>query len=219
MSEDFKNSYKIYSNDIKKFGILTTDEEKELYSGLSNCNSNIKVRNELIMSNLRLVMKIANRYKNRGVDLDELVCEGNKGLVTAALKFNTKHNTKFSTYAYFWITEAILTALKENNKWNPTSTKNVLNYDDICVEKDLVVNMNEFEDEYSKEKFNKIINNMNTLGERDSLILKHYFGINGCPEIDVIGLAEMYNVSTVRISNIIEKSIRKLRCDYFEQNQ
>lgn len=66
----------------------------------------------LVESNIRLVMSAANRYRDRGLDIDDLIQEGSLGLMTAARKFDGRRGFKFSTYAYIWITRYIRDALK-----------------------------------------------------------------------------------------------------------
>lgn len=202
----------IYGNDIKKYKLLTIENEKKLCSEM--VNGNLKSRNELITSNLNLVIKIAIKYKNMGVELDELVCEGNKGLITAATRFNPSLDNKFSTYAYFWIKQSILAALDSNKQWSSLSNDNVMNYDDY-TEKDLIVDMNEFEED-EQDGIKDIIRKIDGLPKRDSSIVKHYFGISGYTELNTVELSEKFNISTMRISNIIENSIRKIRCQILE---
>ena len=67
----------------------------------------------LIEQNLRLVLKIANDFLGRGLPWDDLVSEGNRGLMSAAKKFDPKRGTKFSTYSAWWIKQAIRQALAE----------------------------------------------------------------------------------------------------------
>jgi RNA polymerase sigma factor (sigma-70 family) len=202
----------IYGNDIKKYKLLTIENEKKLCFEMAN--GNLKSRNELITSNLSLVIKIATKYKNMGVELDELVCEGNKGLITAATRFNPSLDNKFSTYAYFWIKQSILAALDSNKQWSSLSNDNVMNYDDY-TEKDLIVDMNEFEED-EQDGIKDIIRKIDGLPKRDSSIVKHYFGISGYTELNTVELSEKFNISTMRVSNIIENSIRKIRCQILE---
>jgi RNA polymerase sigma factor (sigma-70 family) len=202
----------IYGNDIKKYKLLTIENEKKLCFEMAN--GNLKSRNELITSNLSLVIKIATKYKNMGVELDELVCEGNKGLITAATRFNPSLDNKFSTYAYFWIKQSILAALESNKQWSSLSNDNVMNYDDY-TEKDLIVDMNEFEED-EQDGIKDIIRKIDGLPKRDSSIVKHYFGISGYTELNTVELSEKFNISTMRVSNIIENSIRKIRCQILE---
>jgi RNA polymerase primary sigma factor len=73
--------------------------------------SDVESRNRIVQENLRLVMQVARRYVNRGLTLDDLVAEGNLGLIRAAEQYDSSYGTKFSTYAMFYIRDAIQSAL------------------------------------------------------------------------------------------------------------
>lgn len=73
-------------------------------------------RNEFIEANLRLVVKIANRYRNRHVSISDLIQEGNLGLLRAVEKFDWKRGFKFSSYATWWIHQAVIRALAEKGR-------------------------------------------------------------------------------------------------------
>ena len=70
-------------------------------------------RNKLVQGNIRLVIHIAKRYANKGVDTEELIQEGSIGLIKAAEKFNRHKGFRFTTYAYWWIQQAIKQALNQ----------------------------------------------------------------------------------------------------------
>lgn len=70
-------------------------------------------RNQLVQGNIRLVMHIAKRYNNKGVDLEELIQEGSLGLIKAAEKYNINKGFRFTTYAYWWIQQSIKNALNQ----------------------------------------------------------------------------------------------------------
>jgi RNA polymerase primary sigma factor len=72
-----------------------------------------KSRNQLVQGNIRLVMHIAKRYSNKGVDTEELIQEGSIGLIKAAEKYNFNKGFRFTTYAYWWIQQAIRNALSQ----------------------------------------------------------------------------------------------------------
>lgn len=72
--------------------------------------------NKVIEANLKFVISVAKKYQGQGLDLDELVSEGNLGLVRAFHKFDTTRGVKFITYGVWWIRQAILNALHENAK-------------------------------------------------------------------------------------------------------
>lgn len=94
-----------YINEICSIPLLTADEEYEL-SILSKTGNEI-AKQKLITSNLRLVVNVAKHYINSGIPFLDLIQEGNIGLMKAVEKFEPKKNFKFSTYASWWIKQAI----------------------------------------------------------------------------------------------------------------
>ena len=122
-----------YFNEIGSHQRLTAEEERELSTRVSQGDR--EARERMILANLRLVVSVARQYMNRGVPLADLVEEGNLGLLRAVEKFDPDHNTRFSTYAVYWIREAIRRALNQQgqsvrlpgyvvtlvNKWNRSS--------------------------------------------------------------------------------------------------
>jgi len=89
--------------------LLTAEEEKELGKKLAKGNQ--KARNKLVMANLRLVVSIAKNYSDRGLAFMDLIEEGNLGLMKAAARFNPKRDIRFSTYATWWVRQAVRRAI------------------------------------------------------------------------------------------------------------
>ncbi|MGI9202176.1 MAG: sigma-70 family RNA polymerase sigma factor, partial [Woeseiaceae bacterium] len=100
---------RIYLSEIGISPLLTADEEKH-YSRLAQ-NGDESARHRMIESNLRLVVKIARRYLNRGLPLLDLIEEGNLGLIHAVEKFDPERGFRFSTYATWWIRQTIERAI------------------------------------------------------------------------------------------------------------
>jgi RNA polymerase nonessential primary-like sigma factor len=94
-----------YLDEIGISPLLTADEEKDL--GRRVQRGDEAARQRMIESNLRLVVKIARRYQNRGLPLLDLVEEGNLGLIHAVKKFDPERGYRFSTYATWWIRQTI----------------------------------------------------------------------------------------------------------------
>lgn len=98
-------SLAIYLSQIGGPNRLNFEEERELADQIELGNS--KALHELITRNLPLVVHIARSYQGRGMSLEDLIGEGNLGLVRGAKRFRSRFNTKFATYASWWIKEAI----------------------------------------------------------------------------------------------------------------
>jgi RNA polymerase sigma factor (sigma-70 family) len=99
----------LYLQEISRVKLLTGEEEQELAHRVQAGDAEAERR--LVEANLRLVVKIARRYLHRGLSLLDLIEEGNVGLLHAARKFRPDRGTRFSTYATWWIRQAVVRAL------------------------------------------------------------------------------------------------------------
>jgi RNA polymerase primary sigma factor len=99
----------MYLRQINSTPLLSAPEEQELTCRVQEGDS--EARDHLIRANLRLVVSIARRYQGRGVDLSDLVAEGNLGLLRAVEGFDTTMGTRFTTYAAFWIRQSVSRAV------------------------------------------------------------------------------------------------------------
>lgn len=100
-----------YLHEIGKYDLITAIEEVELAKKIKCGNKEALER--LITSNLRFVVSVAKQYLNQGIDLPDLINEGNLGLIKAAQRFDPTRGFKFISYAVWWIRQAILQALGE----------------------------------------------------------------------------------------------------------
>ena len=98
-------SYNFYFKKLKLYPILSKDEEYEL--ALKIKEGDKKARDLMINSNLRLVITVAKKFTGRGLSFDDLIMEGNIGLIKAVDKFIPKKGFRFSTYAMWWIRQSI----------------------------------------------------------------------------------------------------------------
>ena len=99
----------LYLKEISEFPLLTEGQEKDLARSIAKGDA--EARETMIRSNLRLVVSIAKRYGNRGLPLLDLIAEGNLGLLKAVERFRAEEGRRFSTYASWWIKQAIRRAL------------------------------------------------------------------------------------------------------------
>ena len=103
-----------YLREINETALLTADEEKELSYRIAN--SDKEARDRMVRANLRLVVNIARGYTGKGLPLQDLIEEGNLGLLRAVEGFDPTMNTRFSTYASYWIKQSIKRALINSGK-------------------------------------------------------------------------------------------------------
>lgn len=106
---------KMYLKEIGKIPLLSVDEEMNLAKKICDPDENVRkeARKKMAESNLRLVVSIAKRYMGRGMQLLDLIQEGNLGLLRAVEKFDYQKGFKFSTYATWWIRQAITRSIAD----------------------------------------------------------------------------------------------------------
>ena len=124
------SSYAEYMYDITKIPLLSFDEEKRLFKEFQN--GNLEARKKIIEGNLRLVISIANNYRNCSIPMEDLIQEGNIGLMEAVNHYNEYDNCKFSTFAYICIKRCIIRAIRNKGR--------MIRLPDYCYDKLLILN-------------------------------------------------------------------------------
>ena len=104
----------LYMNDLKKIPLLTLEEEKDLAEKASEGSADAK--NKLVKSNLRFVITIAKTYQGHGLELADLISEGNLGLINAVDHFDVTKGYRFISYAVWWIRQSIQKALCDKSR-------------------------------------------------------------------------------------------------------
>jgi RNA polymerase primary sigma factor len=99
----------VYLDEVRRIDLLSAEQEQALARRIQAGDA--KAEQQIVEANLRLVISVARRYQHRGLSLLDLIEEGNLGLLTAARKFDPARGTRFSTYATWWIRQAIVRAL------------------------------------------------------------------------------------------------------------
>src|SRR4249920_1753311 len=103
-----------YLREINETALLTAKDERDLAAGIAD--GDVRARDRMVRANLRLVVNIARGYTGKGLGLQDLIEEGNLGLLRAVEGFDPSMNTRFSTYASYWIKQSIKRALVNTAK-------------------------------------------------------------------------------------------------------
>lgn len=115
-----QDEIQMYLKDIRKIKVMTPEREKELAAIMAseNCTPQQReqVEQELLEGNLRFVITVAKQYQNQGLDMSDLIAEGNYGLMKAIKNFDWDRNLRFISYAVWWIKQSILQSLNENSR-------------------------------------------------------------------------------------------------------
>ncbi len=114
LSSRVQNPLETYLREINETALLTAQEEKDLSNAIHEGDT--AARDRMVRANLRLVVNIARAYTNKGLPLQDLIEEGNLGLLRAVEGFDPNMNTRFSTYGSYWIKQSIKRALVNSAK-------------------------------------------------------------------------------------------------------
>ncbi|CCY45565.1 rNA polymerase sigma factor [Clostridium sp. CAG:1193] len=206
--------YYVGSSDILPEPLSRMEEEEALE--LARFGDEIS-KNKLIEHNLRLVVFLAKKYENTGIDLEDLVSIGTIGLIKGINTYKMGKNIKLATYASRCIDNEILMFLRKNKKRKTEiSFEDSLSYDAEGNELHLEDVLGTEDDVVTKELENKIekkllIEEIEKLNERDKKIMILRYGLFGNEEITQKDVADMLGISQSYISRIEKKVIKRLK--------
>ena len=192
-------------------------KEEEIFYVEKSMNGDDYARSKLIEHNLRLVVFLAKKYENTGVDLEDLVSIGSIGLIKGVKTYKLDKNIKLATYASRCIDNEILMFLRKNKrKRKEISLEDSLSYDQdgnelhlediLGTESDIVTKG--IEEESNKKLLNEEINK---LDHRDKQIMTLRYGLNNHKELTQKEVADILGISQSYISRIEKKVIRRLK--------
>ena len=208
---------RMYLKEIGKVPLLSAEEEIELAQRMENGDQDAKKR--LAEANLRLVVSIAKRYVGRGMLFLDLIQEGNLGLIKAVEKFDYRKGYKFSTYATWWIRQAITRAIADQARTiripvHMVETINKL----IRVSRQLLQELGREPSVPAPADAaaftllkEQLVEVLGTLTEREQKVLRLRFGLDDGRARTLEEVGKEFNVTRERIRQIEAKALRKLR--------
>ena len=207
-----------YFSDIKHFKTLSRQEERAL--GMKIQRGDKSALNKLVNHNLKFVVSIAKKYRDRGIPFEDLISEGNMGLYHAAEKYDGRRETKFITYAVWWIKNSINEIIKDY------ASNNEINVDDFIFDKKKSV---EYHQELINEEFEEELNNIQSrndsveellkcLQERERKIVTMFFGLKGTKEMNLDEIGQSMSLSMERVRQIKDVALIKLKSNVLMMN-
>ena len=199
---------RMYLKEIGKVPLLSADEEVELAKRMAEGDEDAKKR--LAEANLRLVVSIAKRYVGRGMLFLDLIQEGNLGLIKAVEKFDYHKGFKFSTYATWWIRQAITRAISQEpvSLETPIGEEEDSHLGDFIQDDNVPVPAEAAAQTLLKEQLDEVLD---TLTEREQKVLRLRFGMDDGRARTLEEVGKEFDVTRERIRQIEAKALRKLR--------
>jgi RNA polymerase primary sigma factor len=219
----------VYLRNVRGQRRITREEEVELGGrSRSGCET---ARNRLVTANLGFVVSIAKEYRNRGIAFEDLINEGNVGLVEAARRFDPARGTKFITYASWWVRKSILRALAEQPRLvrvssyrlkrnrgaaEPVRTTTVsfdhpVDRDGRPLGERLVAEVPSAEHELLREEsVSHVRAALGALSEQERRVVALRFGLDGAQGISLQEAGERLRLSRERIRQVEARALERL---------
>lgn len=202
-----------YFKEISKTKPLSKKEELKLWLKYKEDND-IEARNKLVEANLKFVASVANSYRGRGLSYEDLINEGNMGLIKALEKFEGTRGFKLISYSVWWIRQTIEEAIEKRNNMSmdelPTDYEEQGDDEIREIHDDVQPSVEIESDEESIDKKHIIATLIEELSEREREVVTKYYGYYGDSKtLEAIG--EDLGITKERVRQVLEKAKKKMR--------
>ena len=204
----------VYLSELRAMPRFTVEEEQAC--ARLAAQGDAAARQRLVEANLRFVISVAKRYQNQGVPLEDLVNEGNIGLIRAAARFDPDRGVRFVTYAVWWIRQAMLNALRPawTAAWTLSLDSPIADLEDA---EPFGASLADTSAERPEEAMAaaSLRDDLDTvlagLSCREAGILRHRYGLAGLEPATLLETSRKHGLSKERVRQIETKALRKLR--------
>lgn len=212
-----------YLDEIGREQLLTADQEQQLSARIRKGDQ--RALNHLIEANLRFVVAIARQYQGKGLTMDDLISEGNMGLMKAAAKYDATRGLRFANYAVVFIRQQIEKALEKESAEQRVETMRegqtrsvdapLNGHTNVSLLSVLADTNSPLADErvYNKNIEAAVEYALRSLDERESRVVNAYFGI-GQENLTMAEIAEDMQLKRERVRQIRDRAVRRMRQAY-----
>jgi RNA polymerase primary sigma factor len=223
--KDSLNNLNLYFKDLRKSKVITKEEEIILSEKIKNGDEDAV--KSLVEANLKFVVTIAKEYQNQGLPINDLINEGNYGLLKAAKKFDHTMGFRFISYAVWWVRQSIINSLNENARTVrlPTNVINRLSN----LNKEILKELKKYDNfNYENEELTNEAEHLGLSVYNQNKSLNDFVNDNNDELIDLIGIDEKeedkYELTSdikngiVNILNILDEREKDIIISYFGLN-
>lgn len=222
-----QSSLSTYLKEVERIPLLTREQEYEL--ALKAKNGDSMAREKLVESNSRFVISVAKQFQGRGLPLEDLISEGNLGLLIAIDKFEPETGNHFISYAIWWIRQSILKALNEKSRMvrlpankikdadiygvDVTSLDTPINDDEDSSLGDVIQSTDDSpEDSVMEQTLTEAIDKaLSSFDDKERDIIIRRFGLHNTEPMSLQEIGSLYGVTKERIRQIEKKVLTSMR--------